>query len=145
MSFLNRRLAERSFVVDDDGVERFHPLGGLGPAYRADDPALRQRLLRLTMVIQGVVPLALFLGGVLIGAEWRGRGGERYAAALLLLLLTLMGYRVGLRMALRGQPPAGNVWKTQTARRGEILWVALAVAAALFLGQLLGVWLGAKV
>lgn len=144
MPSLPRRLAERSFVVDDDGVERFHPLGGLGPAYRADDPALRQRLLRLALTVQWVVPVALFLGGALIGAEWRGRGGERYAAALLLLLLTLMGYRIGLRMALRGQPPTGNVWKKQTASRGEILWVALVVAAALFLGQLLGAWLGQR-
>jgi hypothetical protein len=145
MPSLNRRLAERSFVVDEDGVERFHPLGSLGPAYRADDPALRRRLLRLTMIVQGAVPAALFLGGVLIGAEWRGRGSERYAAALLLLLLTLMGYRIGLRMALRGQPPSGNVWKKQTSSRGEILWVALVVAAALFLGQLLGAWLGPRI
>ena len=55
-----------------------------------------------------------------------------------------MGYRIGLRMALRGQPPTGNVWKKQTASRGEILWVALVVAAALFLGQLLGAWLGQR-
>ena len=100
--------AERCFIADDEGIERFHPLGALGPAYRIEDPAQRERLIRITTGFHWGLALGLLLGMVVIGAEWRGKGGDRFAVALAASPPSAPGLSHGAAGGAAGLPHGGE-------------------------------------